>query len=91
MAHEIDDVIMRMRLLQVDHEPEGWPAVRMRDISAMLREIESWEEQASQRTDDAVKFATENRRLRAALDEIRHSTYLRHATSVAAAALGHEV
>lgn len=98
MAHEIDEVIARMRLLEVDHDPDGWPAVQMRDISELLSEIESWREQESQRTDDAVQFAAErdeaiaeNRRLRAALNEIRESTYLRHATSVAAAALGHEV
>lgn len=33
-------LLARMRLLEVDHEPDGWPAVRMRDISALCDEIE---------------------------------------------------
>lgn len=94
---DIDDTITRMRLLAIDHEPNGWPAVQMRDITALLDDIESWQRQASHRTDDALQFATERdaalaeaAKLRAALEEIRQSTYLRHATAVAAMALGHE-
>jgi hypothetical protein len=34
------DLIDRMRILEIDHEPDGWPAVQMRDISAMLDEVE---------------------------------------------------
>ena len=94
---DIDETIQRMRLLEIDHAPDGWPAVRMRDITALLDDIEGWQRQSSDRTDDALQFATErdeaqadNKKLRAALEEIRHSTYLRHATAVAAIALGHE-
>ena len=28
----------RLRLLEQDHAPDGWPAVQMRDISALLAE-----------------------------------------------------
>lgn len=31
-----DEVKERLRLLERDHEPGGWPAVRMGDISALL-------------------------------------------------------
>lgn len=34
-TEDIDALVKRMRLLQIDHEPEGWPAVKMRDISAL--------------------------------------------------------
>lgn len=34
------ELIERMRVLECDHDPDGWPAVRMRDISAMRDEIE---------------------------------------------------
>lgn len=36
----IDEIIKAMRLLELDHEPKGWPAVQMRDITAMCDEIE---------------------------------------------------
>lgn len=94
---DIDDTIDRMRSLAIDHEPDGWPTVRMRDITALLDDIEGWQRQASDRTDDALQFAAErdaalaqNAKLRAALEEIWLSTHLRHATAVAARTLGHE-
>ena len=34
------DLVARMRSFEVDHEPDGWPAVRMREISALCDEIE---------------------------------------------------
>lgn len=30
----------RLRSFQTDHEPDGWPAVRMRDITALLDHID---------------------------------------------------
>jgi len=30
-----------MRALETDHEPEWWPAVQMRDISALCDQIEA--------------------------------------------------
>ena len=35
------DLIERLRLLEQDHEPDGWPAVRMRDITAILDALEA--------------------------------------------------
>ena len=34
------NLIERMRLLEVDHTPVGWPAVQMQDITALLDTIE---------------------------------------------------
>lgn len=34
------NVLERMRLLERDHAPDGWPAVQMRDITAMLEYIQ---------------------------------------------------
>ena len=34
----------RLRLLEVDHEPDNWPAVQMRDITAVLDELEALRE-----------------------------------------------
>ena len=35
------DLIERMRSFETDHTPDGWPAIRMRDISALCDAIES--------------------------------------------------
>ncbi|MFA7290922.1 MAG: hypothetical protein WC023_01615 [Rhodocyclaceae bacterium] len=34
------DLVAEMRGFEIDHEPEGWPAVKMRQISALCDEIE---------------------------------------------------
>ena len=40
-THEtIDQLLARMRLLEKDHSPEGWPAVQMKDVTALCDEIE---------------------------------------------------
>ena len=35
-----DELIADVRNMELDHEPDGWPAVRMRDVSALADEIE---------------------------------------------------
>ena len=34
------DLLGRMRGLEADHTPDGWPAVLMRDVSALCDEVE---------------------------------------------------
>lgn len=34
------DIVDQMRVLEIDHEPDGWPAIRMRQVSALCDEIE---------------------------------------------------
>lgn len=34
----------RLRRLEADHAPDGWPAVQMRDITAVLDELEALRE-----------------------------------------------
>ena len=34
------DIVEEMRGFEIDHEPEGWPAVRMRQVSALCDEVE---------------------------------------------------
>jgi hypothetical protein len=33
-------LVEELRLLEVDHEPSGWPAVQMRQISALCDEVD---------------------------------------------------
>ena len=35
------EVVDRMRALEADHAPDGWPAVQMRDISALCDAVET--------------------------------------------------
>ena len=37
----IHETIAKLRLLEVDHEPDSWPAVRMREITQVLEWLES--------------------------------------------------
>lgn len=48
----MDELIERLRLLEQDHEPDGWPAVRMRDITALLDALEAAREDAA----DAARY-----------------------------------
>lgn len=34
------DIVAEMRGFEVDHAPDGWPGVRMRQISALCDEVE---------------------------------------------------
>ena len=38
---DYQELIERLRGFEIDHEPDGWPGVRMRQISAMCDAIES--------------------------------------------------
>lgn len=38
------ELIQRMYALTADHEPEGWPAVQMKDITELLERIAELEE-----------------------------------------------
>ncbi|THF58049.1 hypothetical protein [Pseudothauera rhizosphaerae] len=60
------------------------------DLIRRLRAAEAAAGRAKKFADERDKARLENTKLKAALEEIRHSTYLRHATAVAAIALGHE-
>jgi hypothetical protein len=34
------DIVQKMRGFEADHKPEGWPAVQMKQISALCDEID---------------------------------------------------
>ena len=38
---DYQELTERMRGFEIDHDPDGWPAIQMRDISAMCDAIES--------------------------------------------------
>jgi len=42
------DLVERMRVLEVDHGPDGWPAVQMRDISALCDEVDRLRKEVDQ-------------------------------------------
>lgn len=38
---QVERLVSRMRDFEIDHEPDGWPAVKMRDISKLCDAIEN--------------------------------------------------
>lgn len=36
----LDAVVARLQLLEIDHEPDGWPAVQMRDITRLRHALD---------------------------------------------------
>ena len=39
--NDYQELIERLRGFEIDHSPDGWPAIRMREISAMCEAVES--------------------------------------------------
>ena len=39
-GERVPELIERMRSFEADHDPDGWPAIQMREVSALLDEIE---------------------------------------------------
>ena len=35
MSESLKDLVDRMSVYEVDHLPEGWPAIKMKDVSAL--------------------------------------------------------
>ena len=56
-AEALPALIERFRGLHFDHAPDGWPAVRTREITALLDRITELESQLAQRF-DAADMAT---------------------------------
>jgi hypothetical protein len=58
------DLLGRMRGLEADHGPEGWPAVKMKDISALCDELEKARRTAQYWKDEHLAGNAENEALR---------------------------
>lgn len=39
----MSDLVSEMRGFEVDHTPDGWPAIRMHEVSALCDEVERLE------------------------------------------------
>ena len=50
------ELIERLRSFEIDHEPDGWPGVRMRQISAMCDAIESLLAENERLKDELSKY-----------------------------------
>ena len=64
---DYQELIERLRSFEIDHEPDGWPGVRMRQISAMCDAIES--------------LLAENERLKVELAKYRDAPVVGYATT----------
>jgi len=43
----IDTIIHACRVMEIDHDPEGWPAIQMYYVTALCDEIELLREQCN--------------------------------------------
>lgn len=50
------DLIERLRLLEIDHAPDGWPAIRMCDVSALLDALEQMAAALAVAKKDAARY-----------------------------------
>ena len=69
----MDDLIQRMRALEADHAPDGWPAVQMRDISALCAEVEARNGQVDKQRQQIIALMHEVGALRAGLRDALES------------------
>ncbi|RLJ20019.1 hypothetical protein DJ031_06835 [bacterium endosymbiont of Escarpia laminata] len=40
-ASDVERLVSSCRTLEIDHMPDGWPAIKMRDVSALCDAVES--------------------------------------------------
>lgn len=55
----ITELIERMRVFEADHEPDGWPAIRMREVSALCDSLLA-QQVCIEQMREAVKNSTEH-------------------------------
>jgi len=53
------ETVEKMRLLELDHDPEGWPAVRMKDITMLCDGIDSLRRSQNRLTAEMRKYNNE--------------------------------
>jgi len=57
----VSELLEQMKLLNEDHKPDGWPAVRMSEINALVSMIKSQGEQLSKANERVKEFDQENK------------------------------
>ena len=40
-SDKLESLIKRCRLLEIDHKPDGWPAIQMQDVSMLCDAVEN--------------------------------------------------
>jgi predicted transcriptional regulator len=53
------ELIKRLRSFEQDHKPHGWPAIQMRDVTALLDTIEAQAKQIEALQTDAERYQNE--------------------------------
>jgi len=57
----VSELLEQMKLLNEDHKPDGWPAVRMSEINALVSMIKSQGEQLSKANERVKELDQENK------------------------------
>lgn len=64
-----DEFVNTMRLLVIDHKPDGWPAVRMSEISRLCNIIDRLKSQLEESDKMITALRYDRNYLRQALDQ----------------------
>lgn len=67
---DVMELIERLRGFEIDHKPDGWPAIRMRDVSALCNAIDELTELSERLKNEAQIHAQEARTAKATIAEI---------------------
>jgi hypothetical protein len=66
----IQELIERVRLYEQDHAPDGWPAIKMRDVSALADAIEAQQAELDHAMQDSQHWCDKYTALRAERDAL---------------------
>lgn len=64
-------LIERVRVYEQDHAPDGWPAIKMRDVSTLADAIEALQSECAEHKENAMRNARQAVAFRAARDQLQ--------------------
>ena len=70
----VQEIITKVRLMEIDHTPDGYPAIQMREVSALADALELSESRVSELSRDIVRLLEDIQGLENAIDKL-HEYY----------------
>lgn len=70
----IQEIITKVRLMEIDHTPDGYPVIQMREVSALADALELSESRVRELSRDIIRLLEDIRGLENAIDKL-HEYY----------------
>ena len=70
----IQEIITKVRLMEIDHTPDGYPAIRMREVSALADALELSESRVRELSRDIVRLLEDRQCLENEIEKL-HEYY----------------